>query len=62
MIYIDPETNKYTTDDPGAATRPEAVVSDPSTDNSSSRLVASLGAAAVLIGIAYLRYRHRSTA
>lgn len=61
LIYIDPETKRYTTDDPGVAPAKETVTTAPASD-SNRLLLAVLGAAAVLVAVVYRRNRQKSTA
>jgi len=61
LIYIDPETKRYTTDDPGVAAAREAVAPAPASDNN-HLLLAVLGAAAVLVAVVYVRNRQKSNA
>jgi len=62
LIYIDPETQKYTTNDPGIATRPEPVAAEPTEPRDDSALLVIASALAILIVGVVVQRRRKSTA
>jgi LPXTG-motif cell wall-anchored protein len=62
LIYIDPETQKYTTDDPGVATRPETAATAQTSPENNSALLAAVSVLAILVAIVVLKRRRKSIA